>query len=63
MSLVEIGAGLAVSNWIVLAAIMVVGALSHVYRIQAEEEMLKAKYGKQYEVYSEKTWRLLPFIY
>jgi protein-S-isoprenylcysteine O-methyltransferase Ste14 len=61
--LMEIGAGLAIANWVVLAILVSVGVLLRFYRIQAEEEMLKTEFGKQYQVYSEKTWRLIPFIY
>lgn len=61
--LIEIGAGLAIANWVVLAIIVVIGVLSRFYRIQAEEEMLKTVFGGQYKTYSEKTWRLIPFIY
>lgn len=61
--LIEIGAGLAIANWIALTIILVIGILSRVYRIQTEEEMLKTAFGKQYQIYSEQTWRLIPFIY
>jgi protein-S-isoprenylcysteine O-methyltransferase Ste14 len=61
--LMEIGAGLAISNWIILIVIAVIGVLSRVYRIQVEEEMLKTIFDGQYTVYSRKTWRLIPFIY
>jgi len=61
--LMEIGAGLAITNWVVLAIIVVIGVLSRTYRIQVEEEMLKTVFGEQHRVYSEKTWRLIPFIY
>ena len=59
----DIGASLAVSNWAVLLVIAIVGVLSRVYRIQAEEEMLETSFEEQYKVYLEKTWRLIPFIY
>ncbi|MGL5941577.1 MAG: methyltransferase family protein [Waterburya sp.] len=61
--LIEIGAGLAITNWIILSIILVIGILSRVYRIQIEEEMLKTVFGEQYQIYSEQTWRLIPFIY
>lgn len=61
--LMEIGAGLAIANWMILAIIVVIGALSRFYRIQVEEEMLKTVFEGQYKAYSEKTWRLIPFIY
>jgi protein-S-isoprenylcysteine O-methyltransferase Ste14 len=61
--LMEIGAGLAVTNWVVLLAAVVIGITSRIYRINAEEKMLKARFGEQYKVYSDKTWRLVPFVY
>lgn len=60
--LMEIGAGLAVTNWIVLVTLTTIGALSRFYRIQVEEEMLKTKFGEQYQAYRDKTWKLVPFI-
>lgn len=51
--LIEIGAGFAIANWIILLIILVVGILSRVYRIQIEEEMLKTVFGEQYQIYSE----------
>lgn len=59
----EIGAGLAIANWIVLAILVIVGMCSRAYRIQVEEAMLKAEFGNQYHIYSDKTWKLIPFIY
>ncbi|MBD2255009.1 methyltransferase family protein [Nostoc parmelioides] len=61
--LMEIGASLAIANWIILIVIAVMGALSRFYRIQVEEEMLKTVLGGQYIVYSQETWKLIPFIY
>jgi protein-S-isoprenylcysteine O-methyltransferase Ste14 len=61
--LMEIGAGLAVMNWVVLLAAVVLGITSRTYRIGAEEKMLEARFGEQYKVYSDKTWKLVPFLY
>lgn len=61
--LMEIGAGLAVTNWVVLLAAVVIGITSRTYRIGAEEKMLEASFGEQYKVYSDKTWKLVPFLY
>ncbi|GAB4380697.1 MAG: hypothetical protein Kow00121_37450 [Elainellaceae cyanobacterium] len=61
--LMEIGAGLAIANWIVLAIVVITGIVSRVYRIQVEEEMLNAAFEERYKVYSKTTWRLVPFIY
>jgi protein-S-isoprenylcysteine O-methyltransferase Ste14 len=61
--LIEVGAGMAIANYIILSIILVIGILSRVYRIQTEEEMLKTTFGEEYKIYSKKTWRLIPFIY
>jgi protein-S-isoprenylcysteine O-methyltransferase Ste14 len=61
--LMEIGAGLAVTNWVVLLAALVLGITSRTYRIGTEEKMLEARFGEQYKVYSDKTWKLVPFLY
>jgi protein-S-isoprenylcysteine O-methyltransferase Ste14 len=59
----EIRAGLAIANWVILIVIAVMGVLSRVYRIQVEEEMLKTVFEEQYTVYCQKTWKLVPFMY
>ncbi|MEO0536853.1 MAG: isoprenylcysteine carboxylmethyltransferase family protein [Cyanobacteria bacterium P01_A01_bin.123] len=61
--LMEIGAGLAVHNWIVLLVLIVIGVTSRAYRIYVEETLLKTTFGARYEAYSIKTWRLLPFVF
>jgi protein-S-isoprenylcysteine O-methyltransferase Ste14 len=61
--LIEIGAGLAIANWLVLIALVVMGISLRVYRIDVEEKMLKASFGEEYTLYSDKTWRLIPFVF
>jgi protein-S-isoprenylcysteine O-methyltransferase Ste14 len=61
--LMEMGAGLAVVNWVVLLAVSVTGITSRMYRIGAEERMLGTRFGEQYKAYSDKTWKLVPFLY
>jgi protein-S-isoprenylcysteine O-methyltransferase Ste14 len=61
--LMEIGAGLAVTNWVVLSALVVVGITSRAYRIDVEEKMLEANFGEEYKVYLDQTWKLIPFVY
>jgi protein-S-isoprenylcysteine O-methyltransferase Ste14 len=61
--LMEIGAGLAVTNWIVLLAVIAIGITSRAYRIGVEEKMLEASFGEEYKIYSYKTWKLVPFLY
>lgn len=47
--IMDIGAGLAVTNWIVLLIIALTGVVSRAYRIHAEEEMLATTFGEQYK--------------
>jgi protein-S-isoprenylcysteine O-methyltransferase Ste14 len=61
--LMEIGAGLAVTNWVVLLALLVIGVTSPAHRIGVEEKMLEANFGEKYKVYSDHTWKLIPFLY
>lgn len=34
-----------------------------IFRIPAEEALLKSEFGDEYDSYRRRTWRLLPFIY
>ncbi|MGL5835701.1 MAG: methyltransferase family protein [Waterburya sp.] len=61
--LMEMGAGLAVMNWVVLLAAVVIGVISRAYRISAEEKMLEVSFGDDYKIYSDNTWKLVPFLY
>lgn len=61
--LMEIGAGLAVMNWVVLLVAVVIGITSRAYRIGVEEKMLEANFGEEYKVYADNTWKLVPFLY
>ena len=40
-----------------------VSAAVYGYRIHTEENALRKHFGKNYEEYSEKTWRLFPYIF
>lgn len=61
--LVWIGFALGLGSWAgaVLSAI-VLGA-AYVYRITAEEDMLRAKFGAGYQNYQRRTWRLIPGLF
>jgi protein-S-isoprenylcysteine O-methyltransferase Ste14 len=61
--LVWIGAGLAVSNWIVFAMVTLVCFIAYSYRMRSEEAMLVARFGDEYEDYSRRTKRLIPYVY
>jgi protein-S-isoprenylcysteine O-methyltransferase Ste14 len=61
--LMEIGAGLALANWIILLTAIVIGIPSRVYRICVEERMLETSFGQEYQTHSNSTWKLVPFVY
>ena len=61
--LLEIGGGFAVTNWVVLLALLAIGITSRVYRISTEEKMLEATFGEEYKIYSDDTWKLIPCLY
>ena len=45
---------------LLLAAIILLPLLA---RIRAEETLLRAQFGRQYDEYSRRTWRLVPWVY
>ena len=61
--LIDLGVGLALNNWIVTLIMASLGILWRIYRLETEEEMLADFFGEQYEVYQNKTWKLVPFVY
>jgi protein-S-isoprenylcysteine O-methyltransferase len=63
MIVMWVGAGLAVTNWLMALLIMVVMFSVYAYRIQSEEAMMAASYGAQYAEYQHHTRKLIPFLY
>lgn len=61
--LVPIGAALALSSLlgIVLGGALMIAVI--VARIRDEERVLHEAFGAEYEAYSARTWRLVPFVY
>jgi protein-S-isoprenylcysteine O-methyltransferase Ste14 len=57
------GAGVAAMNWIAAALLVVLMFGVYSYRIRSEEVMLKNALGEEYQKYSARTWRLIPFVY
>ena len=44
-----------------LLAVMTIGVL--VWRIRDEEALMRREFGEEWEKYSSRTWRFIPFIY
>jgi protein-S-isoprenylcysteine O-methyltransferase Ste14 len=61
--LVWVGYAVALGNWI--ATILTIGVLGAVYvwRINAEEALLRTSLGNEYATYQHRTKRLVPFLY
>jgi protein-S-isoprenylcysteine O-methyltransferase Ste14 len=60
--LASLGWGLAFRSWVgVLLAALTVPPL--VARMDAEEALLAAQFGAEYEAYRKRTWRLVPHVY
>src|ERR1700730_7205812 len=58
-----IGFALVMRNWASVLLISVPIFFAFLYRIHVEERALLAALGDRYRVYSEKTKRLIPFVY
>ncbi len=57
------GFGLALNNWLSLAIVFIPTVYTMLYRIRVEEKVLMEQFGEIYITYSNKTKRLIPFIY
>ena len=57
--------GAAVATGAILASVVVLAVLAptYIYRIAAEEQMLRRELGDEYAAYAEHTWRLLPRLF
>lgn len=61
--LAELGMGLAFANWISIILIFFPILLAAFYRMHVEEGVLRNAFGEEYDDYSSKTKRLIPWIY
>jgi protein-S-isoprenylcysteine O-methyltransferase Ste14 len=57
-----IGFGMALGNWVGLAALVTCVGLGYAYRIRVEEGTLLASLGEPYREYMTRTRRLVPFL-
>lgn len=58
-----LGYGLALTNGLSLAIMLVLPGLAYAFRMRVEEAALRAAFGDEYRDYMRRTKRLIPFIY
>jgi len=58
-----LGFGLALGNWLGLAANLSSMGFAYAYRISVEEAALASALGESYKQYMGRTWRLVPFLF
>lgn len=61
--LLWVGLGLVFANWLATFAVAALVGLAFALRIQAEESLLLASFGSEYQRYMTRTWRLVPGLY
>ena len=60
--LLGFGLSLTFNSWIgLVASVAFIGII--LLRIRDEEALMREEFGREWEVYCEHTWRLMPFIY
>ncbi len=57
-----LGYGLALTNWLSLAVMLVLPGLVYAFRMRIEEAALVEVFGDDYRAYMRRTKRLIPFI-
>lgn len=58
-----LGVGLAMTNWLSIAAIMLCALTGYGYRVQVEERALRADLGQPYADYMQRTKRFVPHVW
>jgi protein-S-isoprenylcysteine O-methyltransferase Ste14 len=58
-----LGFGLALGNWAALAVALSSLGFAYFYRIPIEEQVLSSAFGDVYKQYTNRTWRLVPFLF
>src|SRR6266849_6004564 len=61
--LLWIGYALGAGSWAAAILISLVLGGAYLYRIAAEERMLRAEFGATYQMYQQRTWRLIPGLF
>ena len=57
------GIGLAIGNWLSLAAMIVLPLIGFAWRIRVEEASLAARFGQDFADYRKQRWALIPYIW
>lgn len=58
-----LGFGLALSNWLSIAVLILPNAAGIAYRIHVEEQALRRHFGAAYDSYAKRTKRLIPGVF
>lgn len=58
-----LGIGLSLGNWMAAAVLLVLVALTYVYRVRVEERALLGVIGEPYRQYMARTRRFIPFLF
>jgi len=58
-----LGFGISLNNWLSFFIVFLPPIFTFIYRINIEEKVLTAQFGKQYSDYISRTKRLIPFVY
>ncbi len=61
--LVWLRCALAAGSWTAAIIISLVLGTAYLYRIAAEERMLRTEFGAPYQMYQQRTWRLIPGLF
>jgi protein-S-isoprenylcysteine O-methyltransferase Ste14 len=56
------GISLVFRSWLSLILVVVL-TLILIWRIRSEEALMRQQFGTDWEAYSQKSWRLIPFVY
>jgi protein-S-isoprenylcysteine O-methyltransferase len=61
--LMAVGMPIVLGTWVGLLVTLTACLSAYVYRIRVEERVLAQHFGSEYADYSQRTWRLLPWVY
>ncbi len=57
------GTGIALDNWLSVAALLLIPLAGVLIRVPVEEARLSAGLGQQYRSYTDRTWKLIPHVW